>query len=552
MKRLVLMLRHSGAYSAVALLLFLSAWHAYTVASSAAHAQDKLRQSLRQSAPRIEHAAIVRDVIKLRNLIGQSLVPGVTGLRFTGAVNAPPIRFSIGDLESIGEKSLERTHDIVYNGARLGKVEFAVNYSRLNRDAFRNNKSLYAAVTIFMLVIVFLANAGTLRTLERLETRLSLISDSDDGERLQTIRNILARSESESTDPVSRSLYTLLKRYTDQVDRSSRIQRELTLSRELTALASQVSHDIRSPLTALKSAINAVDPSGSENARLAHKAIGRIGEIADDLLDRYRGSSERYDVPASPTATRLLDITAAIKDGIAEKRASAPVNIEIGTPLLEKEPAFVRLDAKEFSRLFSNLLNNAIEAMKHGGSVRCELQTDGEVILLLIRDKGEGIPQVLLDRLANPGETHGKEGGSGLGLAHAKSRIESWGGTFAIESTIGTGTTIRLSLPAPIIVLIDDDALTRKNWTIAAKRAGLDCRTFADSRSFFAAAEKLPKRSEIYVDSKLGEDEPGERLALKIRANGFSLIFVTTGRVAEELSNTDHLSGIIGKAPPWT
>ena len=66
---------------------------------------------------------------------------------------------------------------------------------------------------------------------------------------------------------------------------------------------------------------------------------------------------------------------------------------------------------------------------------------------LAIKDSGRGIPSEVLPKLMRKGETYHKEGGTGLGLYHAKSSVESWGGTIELFSEVGQGTEVRVSLP---------------------------------------------------------------------------------------------------------
>jgi hypothetical protein len=75
--------------------------------------------------------------------------------------------------------------------------------------------------------------------------------------------------------------------------------------------------------------------------------------------------------------------------------------------------------------------------------------------------------------------SHGKTGGTGLGLYHARTTVEGWGGTFKIGSEPGKGTTVRIELPraaTPVVgrmaVLLDDDMLVHMSWKMTAKAAG--------------------------------------------------------------------------------
>ena len=108
------------------------------------------------------------------------------------------------------------------------------------------------------------------------------------------------------------------------------------------------------------------------------------------------------------------------------------------------------------------------------------MSRDKDGILIQTRDNGKGIPPDILTKLGNRGETHGKAGGSGLGLYHARTTVESWGGRLRIESEVGKGTTVLVTLPAVpppawfvskldlqpggTVVVLDDEASIHNLW----------------------------------------------------------------------------------------
>jgi hypothetical protein len=141
---------------------------------------------------------------------------------------------------------------------------------------------------------------------------------------------------------------------------------------------------------------------------------------------------------------------------------------------------FAQVQPTEFGRVLSNLINNAVEAIHDIGLVEVILTATADHVFLTIRDNGVGIPQELLPLLWEKGRTHGKVGGSGLGLYHARSKITEWGGSLSIESKLGQGTTLTIQLPRPTapawfvpkielhhrqnLVILDDDTSIHKVW----------------------------------------------------------------------------------------
>jgi signal transduction histidine kinase len=252
-------------------------------------------------------------------------------------------------------------------------------------------------------------------------------------------------------------------------------------------MAAQVAHDIRSPLAALgalESELGALD----EDIRLmVRSAVNRIKDIANNLLHQNRTVHHKEPVPGSKLVhheiASIVLLPSLIEPLITEKRMQfrSRIGIEIDGNLdASSYGLFASVQPAEFKRVISNLVNNAVEALKDSGRVTLSLSSFGQKIELILRDNGRGIPPEILSKLGQRGETHGKEGGSGLGLYHARIAVESWNGTLSIDSKVGDGTSITLTLPKAAspewfvsnllikpeatIVILDDDTSIHQIW----------------------------------------------------------------------------------------
>jgi len=237
-------------------------------------------------------------------------------------------------------------------------------------------------------------------------------------------------------------------------------------------------------LAALDVASGDVAKLPEEQRVLIRSAVGRIRDIANSLLDKQRAQTAGEAGSGGPSSSGLL-LSGLIESLITEKRLqyrSRP-GVEIDAWLdAPSYGIFARVQPVEFKRLLSNLVNNAVEAFEDGaGSVRVTLSArDGEA-LIMVRDDGKGISLNLLSKLGKRGETHGKSGGSGLGLYHARISAESWGGSLEIASEPPKkGAVITVRLPqaqAPdwfvselvltadrAVVILDDDASIHRVW----------------------------------------------------------------------------------------
>jgi len=323
----------------------------------------------------------------------------------------------------------------------------------------------------------------------------------------------------------------------------------------LIQISTQVAHDIRSPLAALGAAVKGLESLPPEQRSLIANAVNRMQGIADDLLQRYRAPS------TAPVISKLTvcPLGGIIEQVLAEKRLQykekAGVKIEF-TGVSDGIKALV--EPKELQRLISNLVNNSVEAFNGPGRVSIVVSVLDEKALIEVKDNGKGIPAVILAKLGQKGETHGKAGGNGLGLYHARTTVEGWGGIFKIESEPSKGTTVAIELPRAsalntlgrTAVLLDDDMLVHMNWKMAAKAASVELKAYKTPEDFTANIANLPKDTPIYIDSDLGNDIKGEDIAKGLHNNNFTNITMATGHCPEKFSHLTWLK-VTGKEPPW-
>lgn len=270
----------------------------------------------------------------------------------------------------------------------------------------------------------------------------------------------------------------------------SESQQKLEKQLAVSALASQVAHDIKSPLAALDVVARDLSQLGEGSRILVRSAVGRIRDIANNLIETNREIKASIDeatgtpvLPAAKASASIELLSSHIDLLITEKRLQyrSRIGVEIDSRMNELSYGlFAKVQPVEFKRVLSNLINNSVEALGEKGSVTVFLTSEDGFIYLAVRDDGKGIPSQILAKLGRRGESHGKKGGLGLGLNHAKTCAESWGGTLKIESEIEKGATVTLILPqtpAPewfiselvlaegeSIVILDDDTSIHRIW----------------------------------------------------------------------------------------
>ncbi|MEM1117285.1 MAG: HAMP domain-containing sensor histidine kinase [Bacteroidota bacterium] len=220
-------------------------------------------------------------------------------------------------------------------------------------------------------------------------------------------------------------------------------------------LVASVSHDLRSPLAALRGyletlAIRGDTASGEEREMYVGRALRsseRLSALVSDLFDLAR--FDAAEVRPSPEPTALAELAA---DAVADRRPEADrreirlrVRAEDGLPLATVDPGLV-------DRAVGNLLDNALRHTPPGGAVDVEVtRADASTLAVAVRDTGEGIAPELLprvfDRFVRADESRAADGGAGLGLAIVKRIATLHGGTVRVESTLGAGSTFSLVLP---------------------------------------------------------------------------------------------------------
>jgi len=215
---------------------------------------------------------------------------------------------------------------------------------------------------------------------------------------------------------------------------------------ELGHLATQVAHDIRSPLIVLN--IETVDlfliP---EKKRIAiRNAIQRVNDIANNLLSLYKKDNTKN---SSTTFFSSEPVAIMLDSIVSEKRIQASnSSIQINLVIAQNAyTAFINVDITEFKRTLSNIINNAIEAINESGIVTVKLTKTIDKIIIDVIDTGCGIPKDKLHLVLEEGVSFGKKSGSGLGLPYAINKIYSWGGDYSLTSDLEEGTHFEIVLP---------------------------------------------------------------------------------------------------------
>jgi signal transduction histidine kinase len=222
-------------------------------------------------------------------------------------------------------------------------------------------------------------------------------------------------------------------------DELIRQERIATIAR----LSSSIVHDLRNPLAAIYGGAEMLvdaELSPAQMKRLAgniYRSSRRIQELLQDLLNISRGKVSQ------PEVCRLHEVVTAAVDSVTPAASAQGVKIEVDVP----ESIESALARDRMERVFLNLIDNALEVMPEGGTIRIAAAVEHGAAVVSVTDTGPGIAPEIRGRLFQPFVTAGKKNGLGLGLAMSRQTVLDHGGDLWAEAAPRPGACFKLRLP---------------------------------------------------------------------------------------------------------
>jgi signal transduction histidine kinase len=214
-----------------------------------------------------------------------------------------------------------------------------------------------------------------------------------------------------------------------------------------------ISHELLTPLAAIAGHVANIKECSIEEVEswrhsqdIIEREVRRLTGLTSNLLLLSRLES---GVPLRLEPTNVGVVVEETVAGLLRVAQAKGIELSIQSP--PRLPR-IRADRHQIKQVFINLLDNAVKYCPEGSEVQVRLETDGEGIVVEVADNGPGIPPEDLPHVFEKMYRVEKEStrsveGSGLGLSIVKRIVELHGGQIAVESTVGEGTTFRVSLP---------------------------------------------------------------------------------------------------------
>lgn len=217
-------------------------------------------------------------------------------------------------------------------------------------------------------------------------------------------------------------------------------------------IISNVSHELKTPITIMKGAIElAVNEDNKEERNsflsTAKVALIRQVSIVDNLVDAAKIETKKLKLMLEPL--RLESIIIIVTGELAPHASTSEVKIKTK---IEKDLPDVRGDFDALKRVLFNLVDNAIKFNKKSGEVQIEAERKDNFVEISVSDTGIGIAKEYLDKIFDllyqiDATTTRAYGGTGMGVTIAKEIVEAHGGEIRVESKIDKGSRFTFTLP---------------------------------------------------------------------------------------------------------
>jgi signal transduction histidine kinase len=365
-------------------------------------------------------------------------------------------------MDPIAYYHLSRLNDVqFFQEQRIGSLVYLSNYlpvrdetgneyAYLNIPYFESQNKLQDEISNFLVTIINLnafiflvAGIIALFITNRITRSFSLISDKMKEINLETRNEEIVWKRKDEIGDLVNEYNKMVKKLDVSAEMLAKSEREGAW-REM---ARQVAHEIKNPLTPMKLNLQylqmAIDNNSPEVKNISLYVAGILLEQIEHLSQIASDFAQFANI--GNTRNQVFDINLILENIII--LYSTNDEIRVNTDLY-KDEILIKADKTQVNRLFTNLLQNAVQSVPDYRDVVIEIKSEflKDKVLISIKDNGNGIPKLMASKIFTPNFTT-KTSGTGLGLAMCKGIVEKLDGKIWFETEEGEWTCFYVELP---------------------------------------------------------------------------------------------------------
>ncbi|MFD3156967.1 ATP-binding protein [Haloimpatiens sp. FM7330] len=341
-------------------------------------------------------------------------------------------------------KYKEENHNLIKDSKKIGTIiigYYGTSYFSSNSLSFINTLnhsffiSFFITLLLGLLISFFLSKQIASPLIKITKTAVNM-----------RMGNLQVRSNVKSSTKEIQELADSINYLAKTLNQQEKLRKRLT---------SDMAHEIRTPLTTLKTHVEALidgiwEPT-EERLKMLYEELTRLSKLVDNLRDLSK--LEHVGVILNKSKINLSDELIKLVDTFSPMYIKR--NFSIITEVTEN--VIVLMDKDMLKQIIYNLLSNSYKYLNDGGKVIVSLYKSIEYIVIDIKDTGTGISEKdlpnIFERFYRSDISRNKHtGGSGLGLTITKSLVEAHGGKIEVKSKFGEGTTFSIKFPKKICI----------------------------------------------------------------------------------------------------
>jgi signal transduction histidine kinase/FixJ family two-component response regulator len=280
---------------------------------------------------------------------------------------------------------------------------------------------------------------------------------------------------------------------------------------KVSSIATQVAHDIRSPLAALKSSEEALSEINEIDRNAIKLAVNRIEEIAYNLL-KLQDNKHNHK-------TKTSNILSCIDQIRVETQLKYKLKKNLTIKIVDPKSimgSFVSIPPDKLKRILSNAITNSAESLNFDGIVKVSFNRRHESITILVEDNGKGFPDHIISNPFRAGVTT-KDNGHGLGLSYINNEISKFNGSVSISNNNGAQVELTLKIAKKPeyfiedinlsnyenIIVLDDDISVHSIWKKRLHNFSINTEYFTCATELLSKYKKLPPKTLLLTDYEL-------------------------------------------------